>query len=150
MARAEISKTPPGLMFGPSWRVGPSCVVSKAPDKGPHPSLISPGWGLRSLRLLEYGSWGQCRLCLCRQVWRMSICSPGSVCIISLKCTELDPRPVRRYEPWLWSSRAAGAEQGLRKWQAAAMDSRAQGCGRPGLSSAGTGHGGTGSGLLVN
>ena len=24
----------------------------------------------------------------------MSICSPGSVCIISLRCTEPDPRPV--------------------------------------------------------
>ena len=35
MARAEISKTPPGLMFGPAWRVMPSCVVAEAPEKGP-------------------------------------------------------------------------------------------------------------------
>ena len=33
-ARAEISKTPPGLMSGPTWRVGPSCVVSEAQEKG--------------------------------------------------------------------------------------------------------------------
>ena len=35
MTRAEISKTPPGLMSGPAWRAVPSCVVSKAPEKGP-------------------------------------------------------------------------------------------------------------------
>ena len=34
-ARAEISKTPPGLMSGPSWRVGPSCIVSDVLEKGP-------------------------------------------------------------------------------------------------------------------
>ena len=39
-ARAEISKTPPGLMFGPAWRAGPSCVVSEAPEKGPE----APPW----------------------------------------------------------------------------------------------------------
>ena len=35
MARAEMSRTPPGLMSGPAWRAGPSCVVSEAPGKGP-------------------------------------------------------------------------------------------------------------------
>ena len=35
MARAEMSRTPPGLMSEPARRVGPSCVVSKAPEKGP-------------------------------------------------------------------------------------------------------------------
>ena len=35
MARAEILKTPPGLMSGPAWRAGPSCVVSVALKKGP-------------------------------------------------------------------------------------------------------------------
>ena len=60
----------------------------------PHPSLISPGWELRSLRLLRYSSKGQCRLCLCRQVRRVSICSPGSGCIVSLRCTEPDLGPV--------------------------------------------------------
>ena len=35
MARAEMSRTPSGLMFGPAWRAGPSCVFSKAPGKGP-------------------------------------------------------------------------------------------------------------------
>ena len=39
-ARAEISRTPPGLMFGPSWRVGPSYVVSEVPEKGP----AVPSW----------------------------------------------------------------------------------------------------------
>ena len=34
-ARAKISKTPPGLMFEPAWRAGPSCVFSEAPEKGP-------------------------------------------------------------------------------------------------------------------
>ena len=33
--RAKISKTPPGLMSGPAWRVGPSRVISEAPEKGP-------------------------------------------------------------------------------------------------------------------
>ena len=35
MARAEISRTPPGLMSGPAWRAGPSYVVFGAPGKGP-------------------------------------------------------------------------------------------------------------------
>ena len=39
-ARAEISKTLSGLMSGPAWRVGPSCVVSEAPEKG----LEVPSW----------------------------------------------------------------------------------------------------------
>ena len=39
-ARAEISKTPPGLMSGPAWRAGPSCVVSEALEKGPE----VPSW----------------------------------------------------------------------------------------------------------
>ena len=39
-ARAEISKTPPGLMFGPSWRAGPSGVVSGVLEKGPE---VPPG-----------------------------------------------------------------------------------------------------------
>ena len=34
-ARAEISKTPPGLISRPAWRARPSCVVSEAPEKGP-------------------------------------------------------------------------------------------------------------------
>ena len=34
-ARAEISRTPQGLMSGPAWRVGPSYVVSKPSGKGP-------------------------------------------------------------------------------------------------------------------
>ena len=34
-ARAEISKTPLGLMSGLSWRAGPSCVVSEVSEKGP-------------------------------------------------------------------------------------------------------------------
>ena len=34
-ARAEISKTPPGLMSEPAWRAGTSCVISEAPEKGP-------------------------------------------------------------------------------------------------------------------
>ena len=33
--RAEISRTPPGLMSGSAWRAGPSCVVSEAAGKGP-------------------------------------------------------------------------------------------------------------------
>ena len=33
--RAEISKTPPGLMFGPASRAGLFCVVFEAPEKGP-------------------------------------------------------------------------------------------------------------------
>ena len=35
MARAEMSRTPPGLMSGPVWRAGPSYVVFEAPGKGP-------------------------------------------------------------------------------------------------------------------
>ena len=35
MAEAKMSRTPPGLISGPAWRVGPSCVVSEAPRKGP-------------------------------------------------------------------------------------------------------------------
>ena len=38
--QAEISKTPMGLMSGPGWRVGPSYVVSEAPEKG----LKVPPW----------------------------------------------------------------------------------------------------------
>ena len=39
-ALAEISRTPPGLMSGPAWRVGTSYVISEAPEKGPEvPSL---------------------------------------------------------------------------------------------------------------
>ena len=39
-ARAEISKTPLGMMSRPAWRAGPSCVVSEALEKGPEvPSL---------------------------------------------------------------------------------------------------------------
>ena len=34
-ARAEISKTHPGLMSGPAWKAGPSDVVSDALEKGP-------------------------------------------------------------------------------------------------------------------
>ena len=34
-ARAEISRTPLSLMSRPAWWVGPSCVVSEAPEKGP-------------------------------------------------------------------------------------------------------------------
>ena len=34
-AGAEISKTPPGLMSGPAWRAGPSCIVSDVLEKGP-------------------------------------------------------------------------------------------------------------------
>ena len=34
-ARAETSKAYPGLMSGPAWRAGPSCVVSDALEKGP-------------------------------------------------------------------------------------------------------------------
>ena len=91
MARAEISKTPPGPLGGRGplasslwyWRRGTRS----------HLGLISPGWGL-SLRLLRYSSWGQCRLCLCRQVRRVSICSPGSAYIISLGGTEPDLGPV--------------------------------------------------------
>ena len=95
-ARAEISKTPPSLMFGPVWRVGPSCVVSDVLEKGPE----VPPWsdiarmGLRSLRLLRHSSWGQCRLCLCRQVQGVTICSPRSACIVSLRCTEPHFGPV--------------------------------------------------------
>ena len=33
-ARAETSKTHPGLMSGPAWKVGPSDVVSDALGKG--------------------------------------------------------------------------------------------------------------------
>ena len=40
MAQAEISKTPPGLMSGPAWRAGPSCIISEAPEKGPE----VPSW----------------------------------------------------------------------------------------------------------
>ena len=56
MARVEMSRTPPSLMSGPTWRVGPSRIVSKALGKGPgsHPSLISP----EHLRLLWDYSWG--------------------------------------------------------------------------------------------
>ena len=39
-AQAEISKTPLGLMSGPPWRAGPSCVVSEAQEKG----LKAPPW----------------------------------------------------------------------------------------------------------
>ena len=35
MARAEISRAPPGLMSRPAWKAGPSYVVSKASGKGP-------------------------------------------------------------------------------------------------------------------
>ena len=35
MARAKMSRTPPGLMSGPAWRARPSCVVSEVLDKGP-------------------------------------------------------------------------------------------------------------------
>ena len=56
MARAKISKTPPGLMSGLAWREGPSCVVSEAPEKGSEAPSWSDiaGTGLRSLRLLGY------------------------------------------------------------------------------------------------
>ena len=39
-ARAEISKTPLGLLLGLAWRAGPSCVVSEAPEKEPE----VPSW----------------------------------------------------------------------------------------------------------
>ena len=56
-ARAEISKTPPGLMFGPAWRAGPSCVVSKAPEK----ALEVPPWsnitGMRAQKLEAPRVW---------------------------------------------------------------------------------------------
>ena len=39
-ARAEILKTPPGLMSEPAWRVGPSCVVSVVLEK----RLEVPSW----------------------------------------------------------------------------------------------------------
>ena len=35
MARGKMSMTPPALMFGPAWRVGPSYIVSEALWKGP-------------------------------------------------------------------------------------------------------------------
>ena len=34
MARAEMSRTPPGLMSELAWRAEPSCAVSEAPGKG--------------------------------------------------------------------------------------------------------------------
>ena len=51
MARAEISKTPPGLMSGPAWRAGPSCVVSDALEKGPEvpPWSYITGMGAQKL-----------------------------------------------------------------------------------------------------
>ena len=56
MAQAEMTRTPPGLMFGPAWRAGPSWIVSTAPGKGPgsHLGLISP----EPLRLLWNCNWG--------------------------------------------------------------------------------------------
>ena len=55
----------------------------------------------------------------------MSICSPGSVCIISLKCTESDPRPVAMtsagtnhgYGPVVLQGQSRAREIGmLRQW----------------------------------
>ena len=30
-----MTRTPPGLMSGPAWRVGPSYIISEVPGKGP-------------------------------------------------------------------------------------------------------------------
>ena len=45
-ARAEISKTPPGLMFGPAGRSRPSYVVSKTLEKGPEVQSWSDNTGI--------------------------------------------------------------------------------------------------------
>ena len=36
-------KTPPGLMFGPAWNVGPSGVVANAQERG---GEVPPGCGI--------------------------------------------------------------------------------------------------------
>ena len=41
-AKAEISKTPPGLMSGPAWRARPSCVVSDVLEKGLEVPQLGP------------------------------------------------------------------------------------------------------------
>ena len=46
MYEPEMSRTPPGLMSGPSWRVGTSYVVSEAPGKGPGVQSSSDAFGI--------------------------------------------------------------------------------------------------------
>ena len=87
-ARAEISRTPPGLMSGPS------CVVSKAPGKGPEVPSSSDISGIPEAP--QDGCWGQCRLRNCRKIWRMGAGSPGSVWVLQLWSAESDPRPIAR------------------------------------------------------
>ena len=93
-ARAEISKTPLGLMSGPAWRVGPSCVVSKALKKRTEVPSWSDIAGIPEAP--QVWQLGQCRLCICRYVRRMGICSPGSARILHLWVTESNPGPIAR------------------------------------------------------
>ena len=126
--------------------------------RGPrsHPGLISLGWGLISLSLLLYNSRGQCRLCLCGLLLRVSICSPGGACIVSLRGTKSDPGPV--------TMTSVGTNHGcgpiVRRGQSRAREYRAkassgsgllcaQGRGGLGLGSACSGHGGDDSGRLL-
>ena len=56
-ARAEISKTPPGLMFGPAWRTGPFYVISEAPKKGPEAPPVSDIAGMGAQKLEAPRVW---------------------------------------------------------------------------------------------
>ena len=46
MAEAEMSRTPPGLMFDLSWRAGPSYIVFEALGKGPGVPSSSDTFGI--------------------------------------------------------------------------------------------------------
>ena len=95
-ARAEISKTPSGLMSGPAWRAGPFCVVFEAPEKGPEVLSWSDITGMGAQMPEAPRVW---QLGLMQAVYLYTgpengICSPGSACILHLWGTEPNPGPV--------------------------------------------------------
>ena len=61
-----MSRTPPGLMFGPAWRAEPSYIVSEALGKGPGVPSSSDTSGIpdtpqgRQLGPLQVGDRRQC------------------------------------------------------------------------------------------
>ena len=126
-ARAEISKTLTCLISGLSWRVGPSYVISEAPKKG----LEVPSWS-------DIAGMGA-QMPEAPQVWQLGPMQavhlqtgPENGHLQPWKC--LHPSSLSDdlpgYEPCLWSSHVARAEQGSVKCRArlgAAVDcARAQ------------------------
>ena len=101
----EETKTPSSQMSGPAWKAEPSVVAVDAHERGArsHPGMVSPGWGLSTLRLLKNISIGwtlhhccsrrQSKRCLGTLSRRVAYGSPGSARAISGRGTGLTPGP---------------------------------------------------------